>query len=549
MQEWWRGAVLYQVYPRSFRDSDQDGIGDLPGLLAGLDHIADLGVDGIWISPFFTSPMRDFGYDVADYCNVDPLFGTIEDFDRVLLRAHQLGLKVIIDQVYAHSSDQHPWFRESRSSASNPYRDFYVWADARPDGSVPNNWQSVFGGASWSWDHSRQQYYLHNFLPEQPQLNLHNPQVQKSLMTIAEFWLARGVDGFRLDVINLATHGQALSDNPPADRRGHPLATRPFFFQHHIHDFNQPDNIGFLNRLRGVLDAFPDRMSVGELFDDAIGLGDLEAATHLQSEYTSGVDRLHTAYSFYFLVAKALTPALVAKAIEAWQDRPGWPAWSLGNHDVMRFPTRLFGDHPPQIAIEAALTLLLCLRGTIFLYQGEELGLPHGEMAPDRILDPEHKRNNTPGSGRDGARTPLPWKQNGAMAGFTQAEDAWLPLDPRHQALAIDAQQADKNSVLHFLRALLAMRRQHRALRAGQARVTLCDSQCLVFERFLDPDTASDHRLICVFNLSDQRIIRELPFGNTKALCAKAYRMEAMANGHRLHLEPYGFAILQRLPD
>ncbi len=252
-QPWWRGAAIYQIYPRSFADSNGDGIGDLPGITQKLDYVASLGVDAIWLSPFFTSPMRDFGYDVADYCDVDPVFGTLADFDMLVERAHALGLKLIIDQVYSHSSDQHRWFRESRSSQTNPKADWYVWADAKADGSPPNNWQSVFGGPAWTWDARRGQYYLHNFLSEQPDLNLHNPAVQDALLDVARFWLDRGVDGFRIDAINFAMHDPQLRDNPPApegDKR-----TRSFDYQQHIYNQSHPDIVKFIERLRGVTDG------------------------------------------------------------------------------------------------------------------------------------------------------------------------------------------------------------------------------------------------------------------------------------------------------
>ncbi|HEY7004942.1 MAG TPA: alpha-amylase family glycosyl hydrolase, partial [Sphingomicrobium sp.] len=259
-EPWWRGAAIYQIYPRSFVDSDGSGIGDLPGITQRLDYVASLGVDGIWLSPFFTSPMRDFGYDVADYRDVDPVFGTLADFDSLVGRAHALNLKVIIDQVYSHSSDQHAWFQESRSSRDNAKSDWYVWADAKPDGSPPNNWQSVFGGPAWQWDARRGQYYLHNFLAEQPDLNLHNPAVQDALLDVARFWLDRGVDGFRIDAINFAMHDPDLRDNPPAPNGG--KRTRSFDFQQHLYNQSHPDIVKFLERLRSVTDSYKDRFTL-----------------------------------------------------------------------------------------------------------------------------------------------------------------------------------------------------------------------------------------------------------------------------------------------
>ena len=286
---WWKGAVIYQIYPRSFRDTNGDGIGDLPGVLAGLDHIASLGVDGIWISPFFTSPMADYGYDVADFCGVDPVFGTLEDFDAIVEKAHALGLKVIIDQVYSHTSDHHDWFIESRSSRDNPRADWYVWADPKSDGSPPNNWQSVFGGASWEWDARRGQYYFHNFLKEQPDLNLHNPDVQDALIAAGQFWLDRGVDGFRLDALNFSMHDQMLRDNPPSGVSAHE-ATRPFDMQLKKYNMSQPEIVEFIERFRVMLAAYPGTFTVAEV----------GGPTPIQEmhAFTQGEKRLNSAYNF-----------------------------------------------------------------------------------------------------------------------------------------------------------------------------------------------------------------------------------------------------------
>ena len=320
---WWRGAVIYQIYPRSFSDSDGDGIGDLAGITAHLDHVAALGVDGIWLSPFFKSPMRDFGYDISDYRAVDPVFGTLDDFDALLARAHALGLKLIIDQVYSHTSDDHDWFRASRGCRTGPHADWYVWADAKADGSPPSNWQSVFGGPAWTWDARRGQYYLHNFLSSQPDLNVHNPDVQEALLGVARFWLDRGVDGFRLDAINFAMHDPALTDNPPLPA-GIGKRTRPFDFQQHLHNQSHPDIVQFVERLRGVIDSYGgDRFTVAEV-----------GGAHAEREMkllTSGDKRLHSAYGFNFLYADTLTAALVRETIAGWPGAAGegWPSWAF----------------------------------------------------------------------------------------------------------------------------------------------------------------------------------------------------------------------------
>lgn len=527
MTPWWKGAVIYQIYPRSFLDADGDGVGDLKGVLKGLDHIADLGADGVWLSPFFTSPMKDFGYDVADYRGVDPLFGTLADFDAVVARAHELGLKLIIDQVYSHTSDQHRWFAESRASRENPKADWYVWADAKPDGSQPNNWLSVFGGPAWEWDRARRQYYLHNFLAEQPDLNFHNADVRAAILDTADFWLARGVDGFRLDVINYCTHDTLLRDNPPARFTTTPAET--FFHQRHVHNCSQPANLDFVRDLRKRVDAHGEKMLVGEIFDDD-SLG-------RQMEYCGG-DLLHTAYSFHLLTARKAAPALFAEALTAWNESTGWPSWSLGNHDVPRFPTRFFGDAPDAQAIKLALAALLSMRGTIFLYQGEEIGLPQANVPADRLRDP-HSKRNLEGAGRDGARTPLPWRGNQKNAGFSKADMTWLPVDPQHQPYAIDRQQKDPASVFSFLRAFLKMRREQPALVSGE--VTLLDAPegVLAFER--SKEGAS---VLCVFNLSDKEAEFPAPAHGRILETGLGGKLEA----GRILLPPFGGALATTSP-
>ncbi|MEQ9317065.1 MAG: alpha-amylase family glycosyl hydrolase, partial [Henriciella sp.] len=330
---WWKGATIYQVYPRSFRDTTGDGIGDLAGIIEGLDHIASLGVDAVWLSPFFTSPMKDYGYDVADYCDVDPMFGTLQDFDRLIEKAHALGLRIIIDQVYSHTSDQHAWFEESRQDRTNPKADWYVWADPKEEGSPPNNWQSVFGGPAWEWDARRQQYYMHNFLVSQPDLNVHNPEVQDALLGAAKFWLDRGVDGFRLDALNFAMHDRELRDNPPS---GLPMekVTRPFDMQRHVHSMSQPEVPAFLERIRALLDTYDGCFTVAEI-------GGPDPIGEMKS-FTAGETRLNSAYSFDFLYAKALLPAAVQRSLNEWGKTAGegWPSWAFSNHDAPRAVSR-----------------------------------------------------------------------------------------------------------------------------------------------------------------------------------------------------------------
>ena len=487
---WWRGAAIYQIYPRSFADSNGDGIGDLPGVTAHLDHVASLGVDAIWLSPFFTSPMRDFGYDVADYCDVDPVFGTLADFDELVGRVHSLGLKLIIDQVYSHSSDQHPWFQESRSSRDGPRSDWYVWADAKPDGSPPNNWQSVFGGGAWTWDARRGQYYLHNFLREQPDLNLHNLAVQDALLDVARFWLDRGVDGFRIDAINFAMHDPQLRDNPPAAPGG--KRTRPFDFQQHVHNQSHPDIVGFLERLRGLIDHYGDRFTLAEVGGDG-SLGEM----HL---FTEGESRLHSAYGFDFLYAEKLSPELVARVAQDWPDQPGvgWPTWAFENHDAPRALSRWAPRGQADRFARIKLLLLSAMRGSIILFQGEELGLPQVEVPFDQLQDPEAIANWPQTLNRDGVRTPMPWRSDAPNLGFSTG-DPWLPAGEDHRPLAVDRQSGDPDSVLAFSRRCLKLRAESLVLRLGSMTIVEAGEQLLRFER-----SHEGQRLLCTFNLSDR---------------------------------------------
>jgi alpha-glucosidase len=488
---WWRGAAIYQIYPRSFADSNGDGIGDLAGITAHLDHVASLGVDAIWLSPFFASPMKDFGYDVSDYCNVDPVFGTLGDFDRLIARAHALGLKVIIDQIYSHTSNQHPWFLESRADRANAKADWYVWADAKHDGTPPSNWQSVFGGPAWQWDARRRQYYLHNFLIEQPDLNVHNPAVQDALLGCARFWLDRGVDGFRLDAINFSMHDPLLRDNPPAPADGKPR-TRSCDFQIPLHSRSHSDIPQFLERIRALTDRYADRFTVAE-----VGGADVEPTMLL---YTQGTRRLHSAYSFNFLYADVLTPALVRSAVEAWPDLHdiGWPSWAFSNHDAPRAISRWAKPEDRAAFARLAMLLLISLRGNVFLYQGEELGLPQAHIDFEDLKDPEAIANWPLTLGRDGARTPMAWKAGAPHAGFSAAKP-WLPVPADHLALAVDRQEGDSTSQLALTRRLIDLRKRTDALRTGTMRVIEASKVLLAFER-----KSADQHLLCAFNLGSE---------------------------------------------
>jgi len=499
MAEWWRGGVIYQVYPRSFQDTDGDGVGDLPGILQRLDYIASLGVDCIWLSPITQSPQADMGYDVSNYIDVDPLFGTIEDFDSLIERAHALGLKVIMDQVVSHTSDEHPWFRESRLSRTNARADWYVWADPLPDGSPPNNWPAVFGGRAWEWNPTRGQYYLHNFLASQPDLNFHNPAVQDAVLDVMRFWLERGIDGFRLDTVNYYFHDRKLRSNPPAELPEHlPYAVNPYDMQEHKYSKSQPENVDFLRRVRALLNDFPNATSVGEV-------GDSHRAVELMAEYTSGGDTLHMCYSFEFLGPDFSARHFRSRIEQFFKaSKDGWPCWSFSNHDVPRHITRWtpFSQNPVDLGKQAA-ALLLTLKGSVCLYQGEELGLPETDLLFDELTDPRGIRFWPEDKGRDGCRTPMPWDAGAAPNGFTTGTP-WLPVKPPQSALNVASQSGVAGSLLEFYREILPWRRALPVLSVGEIAFFETAEPVLAFERL-----HGNVRMICVFNLSAEELVVE----------------------------------------
>jgi len=493
--------VIYQIYPRSFADANGDGLGDLPGITAHLDHVAALGADAVWVSPFFASPQADFGYDVSDYRDVDPAYGTLADADRMIARAHELGLRVVVDMVWAHTSDRHPWFAASRAGRDGDHADWYVWADPKPDGTPPNNWQSVFGGPAWTWDARRRQYYMHSFLSAQPQLNVHLPAVQDALLDVARFWLDRGADGFRLDAINHSMPDPLLRDNPPALPDGRPR-TRPFDYQDRLHSQGHTDVPRFLERVCALTDRYPDAFTVAEV-------GGARALAEMR-EYTAP-GRLDTAYGFDFLYADRLTPAAVRRAVRDWPGAAGegWPSWAFENHDAPRAVSRWAAPEHRDAFARAKALLLLCLRGNAFLYQGEELGLTQVDVPFERLVDPEAIANWPLTLSRDGARTPMPWVGDAPDLGFG-SRDPWLPIGPDHAALAVDRQEADAHSLLHFTRAAIALRRAHPALRTGDLTLIGEDEQVIAFER-----REGEERLLVAINLSSERVDWVRPGGWT----------------------------------
>jgi alpha-glucosidase len=492
MADWWRGSVTYQVYPRSFQDDNGDGVGDLRGITRRLDHIAGLGCDAVWLSPFFTSPMLDMGYDVADYTDVDPVFGTLADFDALVARAHELGLKVIIDQVLNHSSDKHPYFSESRKDRNNAKSDWYIWADPRHDGTPPNNWLSVFGGPAWQWDARRKQYYMHSFLPEQPELNFRNPAVVDYMESVLRFWLDRGVDGFRFDTVNYFYKDHLFRHDPADYREKETPPGNPYEMQYHIFSKNQPENLRWMERIRRVLDSYEDRASVGEM-------GEAHHAIRMMGEYTAP-GRLHQCYSFELMGYDYSAAFFRRKIEEFFTGAPeGWPMWAFSNHDVVRHASRWAKHGVSQDALAAqAGALLLSFQGSICLWQGEELGQTDTELAFEELTDPQGINFWPEPIGRDNTRTPMVWDAS-TQGGFTSGNvKPWLPVKPPQLARNVASQAGVAGSVLESYRAMLAFRRKTEALRMGATRFFDLPEPVLAFTR--------GDGLLCIFNLSPQTV-------------------------------------------
>jgi alpha-glucosidase len=531
-RDWWRGAVIYQIYPRSFQDSGSDGIGDLKGIIRRLPHIAALGADAIWISPFSKSPMKDFGYDVSDYCDVDPMFGTLADFDALVDEAHRLGLRVMIDSVISHTSDEHPWFKESRASRDNAKADWYVWAEAKPDGTPPNNWLSIFGGSAWQWDSRRRQYYLHNFLAEQPDLNFHSRAVQDALLETVRFWLERGVDGFRLDTINFYFHSAGLEDNPalPESQRNDSIApsVNPYNFQDHIYDKSRPENLQFLRRFRSLLDEYPAVAAVGEV-------GDAQRGLEVVAAYTSGGDRVQMCYSFDFLGPEKLSAGKVRSILETFGKvaSDGWSCWALSNHDVVRHATRWGkGEPDKQAYLKVISALLMTLRGSVCIYQGEELGLDEAELRFEDLQDPYGIRFWPEFKGRDGCRTPMVWEKSAPNAGFSKGKP-WLPVPADHTLKAVDAQAGDPTSMLEHYRRFLAFRRSYPAFAKGDIEFLAADGETLAFTR-----REGNEQIVCAFNLGHKPAMIDLGSGG-KLSPLEGHGFVADGEDGKIRLGPY----------
>lgn len=535
--EWWRKAVFYQIYPRSYMDASGDGVGDLPGITSRLDYVADLGVDAIWISPFFKSPMKDFGYDVSDYKEVDPVFGSLDDFKRLLDRAHDLGLKIIIDQVWSHTSDQHRWFLESRQNKTNLRHDWYVWADPKPDGTAPNNWLSYFGGPTWTWDSRREQYYLHHFLSSQPTLNLWNPAVRVAIKDTAAFWLDMGVDGFRLDAIQTYLSAKDLSDNPP-NLAGHSVdlpSSNPMSRQIRKNTANLPQTMDWIEEIRAFVNQWPDRCLLAE-----VGGEDSEAAA---SRYVQTDHRLHLAYTFS-LVGSAMEKDHLLKSIHKVENeiQDGWFCWAISNHDFKRVASRVTGKAPLRDKALFASALGMSLRGTYCMYQGEELGLPQADLSYDDLVDPYDKAMYPEHVGRDGCRTPMPWFSAAPHAGFSSAPKTWLPVVPAHVPLAVDQQEKDEDSALNFIRQFIHWRKQTPEINLGK--IELLESPDIPEDVIVLRRYTEESSIYGVFNCGDHE--RTLPID----LVAKLSLADPVSHNCRIEhqlivLAPFGFGFFR----
>lgn len=528
---WWRGAVIYQIYPRSFLDTNGDGVGDLPGIVERLDYVASLGVDAIWIAPFFKSPMADFGYDIADYRDVDPLFGSLADFDNLLQKAHGLGLKVMIDQVLSHTSDAHAWFQKSRQTRDNPMSDWYVWADAQPDGTPPNNWLSLFGGSAWQWEPRRGQYYLHNFLASQPDLNFHHPEVRAATLDNVRFWLDKGVDGVRLDAINFCFHDRQLRDNPPKpseQRVGRGFSpANPYAFQYHYYNNTRPENLAFLGELRALMDRYPDVAALGEISS--------EDSLATMAEYTAA-GCLHMGYSFELLTDDFSAAHIrdTVRQLEA-QMTEGWPCWAISNHDVERVLSR-WGNGDASAQLANLFTAMVCsLRGSVCVYQGEELGLTEAEVPYESLRDPYGIAFWPQFKGRDGCRTPMPWSDVDAQAGFSHGLP-WLPVPEEHRARAVAQQQADPHSVLNGFRTFMCWRQAHPALRWGDIQFIEIAEPVLAFIRRFEGES-----LLVIFNLGATPVEIALPSLPGTAAAIEGHGLQAgSVRSGVLHLPGHG---------
>jgi alpha-glucosidase len=516
---WWKRGVVYQIYPRSFQDTNGDGIGDLQGISQRLDYLQWLGVDAIWISPIYISPMADFGYDVADYCGIDPIFGSLHDFDHLVEQAHGRGLKLILDFVPNHTSNQHPWFVESRGSRSSPKRDWYIWRDPKPDGGPPNNWISNFGGSAWQWDEATGQYYYHAFLEEQPDLNWRNPRVREAMAGVLRFWLDRGVDGFRVDVIWHLMKDPQFRDNPP--NPGY-LPTQPEINRYlQVYSGDQPDVHDVIRGMRRVLEEYRDRVLIGEIY---------LPLERLVAYYGTDLSGAHLPFNFQ-LIHTAWNAREIAALVNEYEGalpEGGWPNWVLGNHDQPRIAARV-GEAQARVAA----MLLLTLRGTPTVYYGDEIGLANVEIPTDAVQDPWEKNEPGLGLGRDAERTPMQWDAS-PNAGFTTGRP-WLPLDADFPSHNVDALSRDPASILSLYRQLIAFRRDHLALSVGQYAPVRTENEIFAYER-----RHGLERLLVALNFGRSEQVLDLPASGRQARVLLSTHLDGDRDcvGLRLRLRP-----------
>lgn len=484
MAQWWQEGIIYQVYPRSFSDSNGDGVGDLRGILGRLDYLAWLGIDAVWISPIYPSPMRDFGYDITNYSDIHPMFGSLEDFATLVDAAHEHGIKVILDYVPNHSSNEHPWFVESRSSRDNPKRDYYIWRDAGPDGGPPNNWLAHFGGSVWEWDDWTGQYYLHSFLPEQPDLNWRNPEVRREMYDVLRFWLAHGVDGFRVDVLYQIIKDDQFRDDP--ENPDYTPTMGPHNKHIHVFSMDRPEVHEVAREIRKVLEEYGDGVMIGEIW---------LPVDRLMTYYGAECQGTHLPLNFQ-LIELDWNASAIHSAIAQYEDLlpiGGWPNWVLGNHDVHRIASRV-GRAQARIAA----MMLLMLRGTPTMYYGDEIGMTDVPIPPDRVCDPLEKNVPGLGLGRDPQRTPMQWSAEPG-AGFTPGTRTWLPLADDVHEVNVEAQQQDQSSILSLYRRLTELRRSEPALRVGEYREFACSETALSWIR-----SQGETRFLVAINLSHE---------------------------------------------
>lgn len=524
--KWWQQGVIYQIYPRSFVDSNGDGVGDLPGITGQLDYLRWLGVDAIWLSPIYPSPMADFGYDVANYTDIDPLFGNLDDFDELLVRAHGYGLRVILDFVPNHTSDQHPWFTQSRSSRANPSRDWYIWRNAKPDGSPPNNWLSDFGGSAWTWDERTGQYYLHSFLPEQPDLNWRNPHVRAAMLDVLRFWLGRGVDGFRVDVIGFLLKDDQFRDEPPnpnyvagKDSPGDALLR--------LYSRHQPGVHEIIRSFRRVLDEYEGRVSIGEISS--------RLSLSAQTAFYGDGDELHLPFNFG-LIHLPWQAAAISRFVDVYEvalPTRAWPNYVLGNHDQPRLASRV-GIAQARVGA----MLLLTLRGTPFVYYGDEIGMHDVEILPDQVKDPFEKR--IPGKGRDPQRTPMQWSAE-PHAGFSIAEP-WLPVAPDYPTVNVAAQRDNSTSMLHLYQRLMQYRKMTPALNVGSYRSLMSTADdCFVYLR----QFGGQRRLIVLNFSAAEQTLTLSGLGEGRIVISTYLDREETTNLTSLYLRSYEGCIIE----